>query len=115
MKQKLQHDQHAKDRTEFTRVVVYWCVTLRLDQHGYLAKLSDAHLQYRSQLNCPVRRNQDRLLRRACNRPVGELVASPTKGEHRVPPGIPSPSIASEAANAEAQSTETLGSHMKSV
>ena len=60
-----------------------------------------------------MRRNQDRLLRRACNRPVRELVVSPTKGEHRVP-GIPTPpSIASEAANAGAQSTGTLGSPVK--
>jgi len=38
LKQKMQHDQHAKDR----RIDLGWCVTSRLDQHGYLAKVSNA-------------------------------------------------------------------------
>ena len=38
LKQQMQHDQHAKDR----RIDLGWCVTSRLDQHGYLAKVSNA-------------------------------------------------------------------------
>ena len=71
----------------------------------FTAQLSDGRV---------VRRHQDNFLHRVCNHPVTELVVPHTKMRHQVLPDDPTPpSIASEPANGETQSTETRGSPVK--
>ena len=73
---------------------------------SFTAQLSDDRV---------VRRHQDHILSRTCNRPISELVASPTRMEHRILLDIPtSPSTTSEPTNAEAQPTDTVESPVKS-
>ena len=113
-KQKQQHDQHAKDHTfnPGDRVLVRnfasgptWLPGELLQRTGpvsFTAQLSDGRV---------VRRHQDHILSCTCNQPISELVAPPTRMEHRILPDIPT---TSEPTNVEAQLTDTVESPVKS-
>ena len=112
-KQKQQHDRtfNPGDRMLVRKFASgpRWLPGELLQRTGpvsFTAQLSDDRV---------VRRHQDQILSRTCNQPISELVASPTRMEHRILPDIPtSPSTTSEPTNVEAQLTDTVESPVKS-
>ena len=86
-KQKQQHDRtfNPGDRMLVRKFASgpRWLPGELLQRTGpvsFTAQLSDDRV---------VRRHQDQILSRTCNQPISELVASPTRMEHRILPDIP--------------------------
>ena len=73
---------------------------------SFMAQLSDGRVMCH---------HQDHILSCTCNLPISELVAFPTRMEHRILPDIlTSPSTTSEPTNTEAQPTDTVECPVKS-